>query len=90
MYAYVFVNACMYYNYITYNLQSFIFIHTSVGIATTTTMLPCGDDNLSCPRADNVTQCFSRSDLCNLVTVCPDGADEGLPVSSNLECTFQK
>ena len=58
--------------------------------APTNSTLPCGDD-LSCPRVGNITQCFNRSELCNMVEFCSDGSDEGLvnpEIPSNLECMF--
>ena len=41
-------------------------------------------DNLSCPRSDNVLQCYSRGMLCDGNQDCTGGSDEG--VNTALEC----
>ena len=51
--------------------------------------LPCGVDNLSCPRIGNLSEiplrCFRRQELCNGLPFCDGGTDEGLNIVS-LEC----
>ena len=51
--------------------------------------LPCGEDNLSCPRFVNISQrpleCYVWEDLCDGVEFCEDGTDEGRNIVS-LEC----
>ena len=42
--------------------------------------LPCGDDNLSCPRTDPDSQplmCLTVAELCEGNQFCPGGQDEG-------------
>ena len=53
--------------------------------------LPCGEDNLSCPRIGNLSiiplQCYNRSQLCDGVMFCDGSSDEGLSTTiSSLEC----
>lgn len=47
--------------------------------------LPCGEDNLSCPRLDDALQCYTQAELCNGVQDCAGGSDEGMNLIS-LEC----
>ncbi len=42
-------------------------------------------DNLSCQRADGVLQCFANSQLCDGLSDCSDGADEGVSLNG-LDC----
>lgn len=42
-------------------------------------------DNLSCPRLDNILQCFSEAQFCNGVEDCTGGTDEGLNLVA-LDC----
>ena len=53
--------------------------------------LPCGEDNLSCPRIGNLSQiplqCYTREELCNGTAFCEDGSDEGRNTTIvSLEC----
>ena len=43
------------------------------------------EDNLSCPRLDQVLQCYSEAQLCNGVEDCDGGSDEGADLVA-LEC----
>ena len=51
--------------------------------------LPCGVDNLSCPRTGNNSgeplECYVWEELCNGVEICDGGTDEGRNIVS-LEC----
>ena len=42
-------------------------------------------DNLSCPRVDDVLQCYSRDMLCDGTEFCQGGSDEGENLNA-LEC----
>ena len=44
--------------------------------------LPCGEDNLSCPRLDNALQCYTQAQLCNRIQDCAGGSDEGMNLIS--------
>ena len=49
--------------------------------------LPCGDDNLSCPRLDGVLECYNRSMLCDDEVFCMGGSDEGQDLVA-LNCKY--
>lgn len=49
------------------------------------TYLPCGEDNLACPRADGVMECFNGSMLCDGTPFCAGGSDEGYNLAA-LNC----
>ena len=54
-------------------------------------LLPCGEDNFSCPRIGNLSQiplqCYSRAELCDGVEFCNGGSDEGRNATIvSLEC----
>ncbi len=42
-------------------------------------------DNLSCLRGDGTLKCYNRSQLCDGVSDCGDGSDEGLNIEG-LDC----
>ena len=37
-------------------------------------------DNLSCPRLDNILQCYPEAQLCDGVQDCLTGSDEGVDI----------
>ena len=52
--------------------------------------LPCGVDNLSCPRTDPDSQpqtCFTVAELCEGNQFCPGGQDEGDHLAA-LNCEY--
>ena len=51
--------------------------------------LPCGTDNLSCPRIGTnlPLECYEWDELCNGEEICDGGSDEGRNITiSSLEC----
>ena len=56
--------------------------------------LPCGEDNLSCPRIGSLSEiplmCYTFGELCDGVELCAGGSDEGRNTTIiSLECKSQ-
>ena len=47
--------------------------------------LPCGEDNLSCLPGDTI-DCLTRAQLCDGISDCSSGLDEGMAGASGLNC----
>ena len=66
-------------------------LHCITGQGPIGSVLPCGEDNLSCPRIGNLSEiplmCYPWEELCNGMEVCEGGSDEGRNTTIiSLEC----
>ena len=71
---------------ILYLLLAAIFLPSTLGQGSIGNELPCGVDNLSCPRIENTPlECYNMTMLCDGMDFCTGGSDEGRNLVS-LDC----
>ena len=69
-------------------------LHCITGQGDIGSVLPCGEDNFSCPRIGNLSEipltCYTFDELCDGAEFCDGGSDEGrVTTIISLDCKSQ-